>query len=283
MKDFKEDFKNYIEKSKKFILIVIIFLLLSFGIRLLSNSLSIDTELFMFTSDALHNTWQGMGRWGLVFFNKLIMGNFFLLPFSNLLTFFNILIYSILINFLLYSLLNDKNKQFFTKYQFILTAIFITSPIFAEQYGFTLQNVSVSFSIVLTSLSLIAFNYYLKSSDKKRNVCILIICVIATILSFAVYQAIVPFYIAMVIICYYLKITNVKSKNNEWKYLFSNICFFLISIVFYYIIAEILSTNVTYLKFGWVENGLSLTFKYLHDVINKMLSCETIFYNVSYL
>ncbi|MEG1597742.1 MAG: glucosyltransferase domain-containing protein, partial [Bacilli bacterium] len=140
IKEFKEDFKNYLLKSKSFILIVLIFLLLSFGIRLISNSISIDTELYMIAAGELEASWQGMGRWGLVLLNKLIMGNLFIIPFSNLLTFINILTYSILINFLLYSLLNDKNKQLFTKYQFILTAIFITSPIFAEQYGFTLQN-----------------------------------------------------------------------------------------------------------------------------------------------
>lgn len=158
----------YLKKSKKSIAIIVFFLLLAFGERLISTSFSIDTELYLNSRDGSAIWWISLNRWALVFINKILSLVKLVIYQSNFLTVFFMLVYSVLLCYLFYLHIPKNWEKAYLKYQFIFPIIFITNPIFAEQYNFTNQNVGVSLGICLSTLSVILFYYADKLKDTKH-------------------------------------------------------------------------------------------------------------------
>lgn len=279
MKNRELSLRDFIKRSKVPILITLFFLLLFFGIRLISNSFSIDTEFYINHYKTDWNWWLGLNRWGLVFINNLLSIGPLVIFQANFMTMVFILGYSILFSYLFYLYIPDKFKDKYLKYQFIFPIIFITSPIFAEQYNFTNQNVAVSLAICLYAISLILFHHADKLNKGKR-ILINIIALAIAVLAFGVYQSIVPSFILVVACIYFLEC--LRTQDNSWKFLGNMIIKFLIIGIIYFIISKIIGGENSYLQTGWSSSGL-LCFKNIYNVIISALKCDTIFYNASYL
>ena len=279
MKNRELSLKDFIKSSKVPILIILFFLLLFFGIRLISNSFSIDTEFYINHYKTDWNWWLGLNRWGLVFINNLLSIGPLVIFQANFMTMVFILVYSVLFSYLFYLYIPDKFKEKYLKYQFIFPIIFITSPIFAEQYNFTNQNVAVSLAICLCAISLILFHHADKLNKGKR-ILINIIALAITVLAFGVYQSIVPLFILIVACLYFLEC--LRTQDNSWKFLGNMIIKFIIICIIYFIISKIVGGENSYLQTGWSAFGIDC-FKNIYNVIISVLKCDTIFYNVSYL
>lgn len=279
---FKEEnnLKNYLKKSYKSIIIIAIFLLLTYWARLISESFSIDTELYLENYLSSYEWWLNLERWGLVLLNKILKVGPLIIPHANFLTILFIFIYSILFNYLFYINIGDKYKEKYLKYQFILPIIFITSPIFAEQYNFVIQSSSVSLAIcfVATSLILVTKSENAKNSLSKYSLIITSI-VLATI-AFGTYQSIPLLYILVVICCYILKC--ISDENPSWLYLLKQIILFVINAGLYFALAKLLSEGNNYLNFAWSKSGINCLYDIYYSVIS-IVKCETPFYNISFL
>lgn len=279
MKDRELSLKDFISCSKIPIIIIFFFLLLSFGIKLISNSFSIDTEFYINHYNIDWNWWLGLNRWGLVLINNILSIGPLILFHANFMTLVFILIYSILFSYLFYLYMPKKFKDKYLKYQFIFPIVFITSPIFAEQYNFTNQNVAISLAVCLCAISLILFHYADKLS-KWKKILINIVSLAIVVLAFGVYQSIVPLFILVVACLYFLEC--LRTKDNSWKFLGNMIIKFIIICIIYFIISKIVGGENSYLQTGWSLYGIDC-FKNIFGVIVSMLKCDTIFYNVSYL
>ena len=99
--DNKNSFKYYLKKSYKTIIIVAVFLLLTYWARLISDSFSIDTELYIQEYTHSFDWWLNLERWGLVFLNKILKIGPLIIPHANFLTVLFIFVYSILYCYLL--------------------------------------------------------------------------------------------------------------------------------------------------------------------------------------
>lgn len=279
MKDNKLNFKDYIKKSKIPIAIIIFFLLFAFGERLISNSFSIDTEFYINHWIKDFDWWINLNRWGLVAINKLLSVGPLLIFQSNFLTLFFISIYSVLFMYLFYLYIPKKWEKNYLKVQFIFPIIFITNPIFAEQYNFINQNVGVSLGILLSAISAIMLYYGDKEEGWKRNL-LNISSILITTFAFGIYQSIVPLFILIIACTYFLECINKKSSC--WKFLGKRIVEFIIICTLYMIISKMIGGENSYLQSGWSTDGMNC-FRYIYYVIVDVLKCNTIFYNVSYL
>ena len=136
-----DNFVEYLKKSKYSILIITVFILLAFGERIISQSFSIDTELYIdqIGTAGRWDWWITLNRWGLVLLNNIFQLGSLPIFASNFLTVMLIIAYSIGFNYLFYKYTKDDYKEKFLKYQFIFPILFVTNPIFAEQYNFILQ------------------------------------------------------------------------------------------------------------------------------------------------
>lgn len=279
MKENKKQVINYLQKSKIAIGITIFFLLLAFGERLISNSFSIDSEIYIQSVDDTFFWWIGLNRWALVAINKLLSIGPLVIFQSNFLTICLIGIYSILLMYLFYLYIPKKWKDSYLKVQFILPIIFITSPIFAEQYNFLNQNVGIALGITFDIISILLL-YYADKTTKWKKLILNIIGVALAVFTFGIYQALIPLYIVIIACTYFLECIN--KENSSWKFLGDRIIKFIIICFLYLIISKIIGGNNTYLQSGWSTYGLECI-RYIYEVLRNVLRCDTIFYNISYL
>lgn len=279
MKEKKLNIKDYLKVSKIPIVIIIFFLLLAFGERLISNSFSIDTEFYINHWFKYFDWWINLNRWGLVVINKLLSIGPLLIFQSNLLTLCFIGLYSILFMYLFYLYIPKKWEKSYLKVQFIFPIIFITNPIFAEQYNFINQNAGVSLGILLCAMSAILLYYGDREKGRKKNL-LNFISIAITTFAFGIYQSIVPLFILIIACTYFLEC--VSKKDSCWKFLGKRIIEFVIICILYVIISKIVGGENSYLQSGWSTDGLNC-FKYIYYVIVDVLKCNTIFYNISYL
>lgn len=277
-KNILNNFVEFLKKSKFSIFIVFLFLILTYWIRIKSSSFGIDTELYIEDYLANYNWWLGLERWGLVLLNKVLGMGPLIVPFSNLLTFIFIFIHSILLSYLFYDCLPEDRKSVYLKYYFIFPIVFFSSPIFAEQYNFILQNAAVSLAITFIPISLIIFNNFMNVKNKLLKYLLLSISIILTTISFATYQAIVSLFVLCGVCCYLLKC--IFEKNNNFKYLIMIIIYFFACVVIYFIISKLFINGISYLKSGWKVSGINCI-EEIWKAIKVVLKSETIFYNIS--
>ena len=271
-----KDLNNYLKKSKLSIWISMAFLFASYGLMLISSSFSIDSEYYI--EQPGYSWWNDLGRWGLTLINKLLHLDNLILYFNDYLTIVTLILFIITFGYLLFLYIPKEYENIYLKTQFILPIIFLSSPIFAEQFNFSMQNVAVSLGLLLIPILFIAY-YYVKDIENKYKYFIYFLGIIITSIVFGIYQSLIVFYIAVVIILYFLKCLN--EKNNCFKFLITEIIKFILSAIIYFIVYKIISNGNNYLQTGYSE-GILVYFRNLYNVVLSMIRNETIFYNVGY-
>lgn len=281
--EIKKEFKEFIKKSKYSIIIILFFIIFAFGQRLISNSFSIDTEVYMYNIENNVNWdwWNSLSRWSAVWINKALEIKMFPIYATNCLTLIIMFLYSIAFNFLFYINLKESYKDTFTKYQFVFPIIFLTNPIFAEQYNFIHQNVSIALGILMIPMSLLLFNNAENGASKFKRVESYILGILLAVLGFGVYQSIILLYIATVVSCYILKI--LKENDNCWKYLLKQILLFGIIVLIYYVISKMTGPKGSYLQIVWFKDGFKICARNISYVIKDVLKCYGIYYNIGYV
>lgn len=283
--DKENDFMKYLKKSKYSIIIIIGVILFAFGERIISQSFSIDTELYIGEIGAAGrwNWWITLNRWGLVLLNKIFQMGSLPIFASNFLTVILIIAYSIGFNYLFYTYTKEEYKEKFLKYQFIFPILFVTNPIFAEQYNFILQNISVAFTVFLIPIILLIIDKASKVENKIQKILYYVISIALLILSFGVYQSVILLYIVTVGVCYLLKV--LKDNDNNWKYLGKQIGIFLAAALVYFVIGKVLAkgSSTSYLQMAWLKDSVEQCLKNIYVCVKAVIKCEGIFYNIGYV
>lgn len=287
MKEDKKELDNFVEfikKSRYSIIIISLFALFAFGERIISNSISIDTELYIHQIGIAGrwDWWISLNRWGLVILNKIFQMDSLPIFASNYITVILMITYAVVFNYLFYVNIKEEYKDKFIKYQFIFPIIFITNPIFAEQYNFILQNMSLAFSILMIPCILLLINKASDANSKIQKAIFYMLSLIILVFIFGVYQSVILLYIVTVVACYLLKV--LKEDNNCWRFLFKQIGIFVLAAILYFIIGKILSeAGTSYLQSAWFEESIKQCLKNILVCIKAVLKCETIFYNFGYI
>lgn len=245
----KSFFKTYYKQ------LILIFVIMFFCYLFYFQSiLSIDTENFINDRESLLLSWIGINRFSLV-----ILKNIFKFPFYILLTriitfiffFISVSIYS----YLFTNWLNNKDVKT-NKILIYIVSLFIgLSPIFAEQFDFTLQSLEVSLGLVLLGVTFVLIDVYINSS--KKWIVALIVSLISFI--FGLYQAFVPLFISLS--CFYL-LTH-DSAGNFKRYLKLLGFIFLISLTIRGIIGYVFKNLIYHFSsdyllnnFNWFSKGI---------------------------
>lgn len=288
LKELKDDFYTFISYVKQNItssLLICFFVLLSYGIKLFYYSISIDTEVLINNYSGQLNAWTSIGRYGLIITKTL----FNLSPFNPYTACFLMIILMIFFcltwNFFLDYFLGEKNKKSIMSTVFPI--IFLTYPLFAEQFNFILQGVEVSLAITLCSLAIFFITKWIISST---NIIQLILGLICMVWGFGTYQAIVPLYISAALASY---IILFESYNKKRISLHKN--FFKLSIIKYlltFIVGYILNSLVSnvFIAFsgatGYLDNSIlwgkipaKQCIKNISEYIDNVVSGNGILYN----
>ena len=208
--------KGFLKRNWLGCLLLLGLLLLSFWPRLLSDGISIDTELLINDAKDQLKIWMSSGRYGLVA-TKLLLG---LLPFNaaatTLLTFAALYAFGLLLAFLTANLLGLTGER--ATGVFVLPAVFLTAPILAEQFNFLLQSVEMAFALCLCALSALWGSKWVLSPSRRGYLALSVLCALWAMAS---YQALVVLVAALLLYCYLLLCLHPQRpslRGAPWRY-----------------------------------------------------------------
>ena len=243
--------KDFIQRNKFYLLIILLVGVLIYGIRIFSSDISIDTEILINTPEQILNMWMSFGRFGLVGIKEL----FHLVPINITLT--NIFTFIFFFLSIIIWMINiEKIQKSKNKYATLIFGLsLMISPIFVEQFGFTLQSLEVSIAFLFVALGIFFQEKYFETN--KIIYSLITILLIAG--SFMCYQAFIVLYIT---ICVFDYIAKYKDKT-DYKLILKYLVIFAIACVLYFGISAVL-TNVlnvekdTYIQdqIKWGEYGI---------------------------
>lgn len=212
LEELKSDRKNFICFCKNNVFAIILmwfFILLAYGMKLFYNNVLLDTSAIINDYSALTHSWISFGRFGLVVTKKFFGLNPFCSYAACFLMICGIFIFSLTWSYLLNYFAGENNKKSICSC--IFPILFLTSPLFAEQFNYILQSFEISFAIILCSLAVFFISKWIISSS---NIVHLILGIGCMVWAFASYQAIICLYITAVLACYILiYISNKKEKS----------------------------------------------------------------------
>lgn len=254
----RESLFSFIKKFKKEIFISLIFFLIIY-LFYFRNIISIDTEIYINSKEAFIEAWSSLGRWSL---------SIFVILFRNIP--FNILIYRILSGILYFisvilfthlstSIINYKDK----KAVFLSFLLLLSSPIFAEQFNFTLQSLFISFGFILVCIAFYQIDKYIYTNKKRY----LIISTFLLGFCFGLYQAFVLLTISIFLFLL-LHYKNIEIKDYNIKKLMKMVIIvFFLSFIFYYLMNII----VKYINGAVASDYLLNNFRWTKETIIRCI------------
>lgn len=102
---------DFLEHHKKLVLFDIFLVVMSYGIRVFSANVSVDTDLFM-THPFSNYNWLDIGRWGLVLLKKIVNKSGFSVYYEGIMAFIVIVLFLLAYAFLFDSLSNKKYNYY---------------------------------------------------------------------------------------------------------------------------------------------------------------------------
>lgn len=266
---------EFIKNNKVLIIFTIIFTIISFGFLLFIYTIGVDTEYSIFIESSPTYRWIAQGRFGIGIF-KFLMATNNIHPFRNtLLSLICVIINSLLLCKMFGDIKNKKtNNKNDNKANIIFALLYTTFPIAVHYMYFTTYNFEVSFSMILTSLSIYFLNKYVIFKDAKKY---LLYGIILLMLAISFYQSLIPVYIAIVLASIILfLLADLEEKKQKiksikiLKLILNYVMALIVALVLYYILNKIIINfvpNEPYLNgfFGWEYKEINLLIEELKN------------------
>lgn len=237
-----EEFKQYLIQKKFYILIIFLFLLTTYGIKVFYYDTSIDTEFILNSYAEQMNAWKGVGRYSLVFLKEVLLLKPFNPIVANILTFAVNFLSAVVLSYFFHTLFSGGKRE---TYSWIFPVVFFASPIMAEQFAFILQSFEVALGILATFISL----WMLIKWIQTNILGFFLFSILLNLFSFGLYQSFLPFFIAGVVVSV-IALMKKESYRNSQSFkpmvmmILKYIIVFVISIIGYELIIK-LSTEAT--------------------------------------
>ena len=184
----------------------------------------------MIYKDSFLNSWLQINRFSLVALKEIF--SFF--PFNIYVTnWITVLIFYLASVFTYFNFARICPKIREPKKAFFFLAVIGSSPIFLEQFNFTLQSAEIAFFFLLFQIGMYFFQKYFEEHKKYHAVLTILILLVCL----GAYQSFAPLYIAETIIFLFITITSKKIKKNKeiLNYIFRAILIFLLSFFLYFL------------------------------------------------
>lgn len=182
------DFRHFCYSKRGELLLSLVFLLIGYGQKIVSNTFSIDTEGIISRSDATYGSWIRLERFGLLVF-KYITGRYW---YNNALAGILMAIILFLASTSWAYLFSKSSNKISTYHPAFFMIPFICAPIIAEMLGFLLMGDDVATAIALVSVALMLVH---NSFNSKHRWLMLAGSVIVTTIAFTIYLATVTIFI----------------------------------------------------------------------------------------
>ena len=258
----KEKIKNIWHKYQKVLLLSFFFFLFCYGIKLFTYSYSLDTEAFMIYRESFLNSWLQLNRFSLVALKEIFAFIPFNIYVTNWITVFLFYLASV---FTYFNFARVCSKIREPKKAFFFLAVIGSSPIFLEQFNFTLQSAEIAFFLLLFQIGIYFLQKYFEE-HKKYYACLTILLLFICL---GAYQSFAPLYIAEGIILLFINVTSEKIKSNKeiFNYIFHTILIFLLSFFLYFLVAKLLLNILNLNSNSYLSNQIS----WLHNPLKTSI------------
>lgn len=275
----KEKIKNIWHKYQKVLLLSFFFFLFCYGIKLFTYSYSLDTEAFMIYRESFLNSWLQLNRFSLVALKEI----FSFIPFNIYVTnWITVIIFFCASLLTYYNLARIYLKMKSPKKALLFLMILGSSPIFLEQFNFTLQSAEIAIFLLLFQLGVLSLEKYFE----KNKISYLICTIFIESLCLGAYQSFAPLFITEILIVLLLKLENkeITSKKSIIKYIATVCGAFIISFMLYVILSKLILelsglSSSTYLnsQIAWISKP------FFENCINILKSIAMMYFSFGYL
>lgn len=281
----KDRFIDFSRNNKLLYVIIIFAIAFSYGTKIVGLNISIDTEVIIDNFDSQMGSWNSIGRLGLVALKRLFALHSFNPFVANFLTVVFLFFTCIFIGYLIWKVSDNKISGLII---IILPLLFVTHPIFAEQFNFTLQSFEVAVSMLGTVISVILIVMYM---EYRKNFFVVLSVILST-WSFLTYQSLIMFYISLSVSVIILLLNYRSNTEFSWyaKIVISFLFCFVFSMVFSQLIV-IIDHHVFSIETGdylsrnivWGKLPLFEIFSTLKNHFKDILFARGIFYNAGFI
>ena len=277
-----KNFIEFIKKNPEMVICSIVSLFFCYGFRIFNYSITIDSVSMAVDYDLMFNTFISSGRFGYALTKKLFGLNQLDSNFSLILMGITILLYSYVMCYVFNTL--NKVKTMHKLQNIVFTTMFISAPIFAEQYNYTLQSFEIAFAMLLLAISLYLSVVGITENKRLLNILSILLLTYAV----ATYQSFVVLYISGAI-SFYLYISEYSTKKQCHNFALKQLLIWGASLVLYYILNFIIQSMTgmrnTYVGslILWKTEGIKMCVKNLSYFIFSVMSGKGIFYNSTYI
>lgn len=213
-----------------------------YSVRLFIPVISIDTEEYINTPLETINYWYSLGRFSLGFIIEIFSLQNLNIFVSNICAF---------LFFYIGTLIFLSTFKFTKKEKFIFGAIILSSPLYAEQYTFTLQNIEIYLCYFLFMLGFKLMNKYI---IEKKSIYWGILAIPLIVLAFGAYQSFCLLFITLTVIYY---INNYSEFDNKIKPIIKYIVIFFLSFILCSIIGDITNSVLGITPNGYLSEKMN--------------------------
>lgn len=257
---------------------------LVFGLRVIRGNIFLDSEITVLQPEFMHHVWLGVNRFGMVFTGWLFGMNRLVPYLSNFLMAVVMWACGLLLSFCVYSWSGHSRRYRWFLYLFPL--LFLTAPVWAEQYLFVLQSFEIAFGILLAIAAAFCVEQFVRQG--KEGSFWLVPGLVFMVWSFGTYQAMFPFYICLVLIAFLTGYLNDRKKG-AFSCGLTHAAVFLAGCAVYAVTAAVVrraaGTDSSYISemVRWKTDGVWMCLTYIKGEILRILTGEAPFYQWFYL
>lgn len=157
-------FRDFLKRSPWLFPLVFAVLALAYGGKVIYQTVSLDMEIMLAHPNALYQTWSAFGRWGLLVYKWIFCMWNYNAGIETGLLLLNLAAAMFAFAYLLDTLTEGKNPLGVA----VFTALYLTHPVWGEQFLYMLQAAAISFAVFLMPVSLMLYTDGLRGKKPVR-------------------------------------------------------------------------------------------------------------------
>ena len=176
-----ESFRKFCKENIPLLILVPIITFMAYGGKIFYQTVSFDLEFLMDDPQSFYDSWIILRRWALLPYKYLSGTWVFSMPMEIIYLFINLTAAMVLFAWFLDVLTDGKNRLGTA----VFLALFLTHPVWGEQYVYMLQGAAISFYTAVTAVALMLF----ADGVVHKSIPRFILGFIAAVFCFGAYQS----------------------------------------------------------------------------------------------
>ena len=157
-------FRDFLKRCPWIFPLMLAVLVLAYGGKVIYQTVSLDLEILLERPNSLYRAWSAFGRWGLILYKWIFCMWNYNAGIETGLLLLNLAAAMLAFAYLLDTLTEGKNPLGVAAF----TALYLTHPVWGEQFLYMLQGAAISFAVFLMPVALMLYTDGLRGKKPVR-------------------------------------------------------------------------------------------------------------------